>query len=113
MENLRLDYKGNVLSVIFDQEITMDVTPDLKKEIEAALAAPHAAVVMDLSQVPFMDSAGIGFLASLNARIQNSGKRLYLFKPSRQVRKTLELVQLIAYFDVVESEADLAARLSA
>lgn len=112
MENLRLARQGGVLSLILDQEITMDVTPDLKREIEAALETPYVAVVLDLSRVSFMDSSGIGFLASLNARIQNSGKRLYLLKPSRQVSKTLELVQLIAYFDVVDDEAALAERLA-
>ena len=88
----------------------MEITQDFKHAVEKHLEDPSAAtLVLDLSEVSFMDSSGIGFLVACNTRLQSSGKTLVLFKPSPQVRKTLNLVQLMQFFSVAESEQELDA----
>jgi anti-sigma B factor antagonist len=67
---------------------------------------------MDLSRIRFMDSAGIGFLVAMNTRVQNGGGSFYLYKPSLQVTKTLELVQLIDFFEFCATEDELSSLLA-
>lgn len=104
--------KDGCLVARYAGEITMEVTQDFKREVEKALEGSDAkALVLDLSQVSFMDSSGIGFLVACNTRLQTSGRVLALLAPSSQVRKTLALVQLMEFFKVAESEDELT-RLS-
>lgn len=92
----------------YSGEITMEITQDFKHEMEKVLEDGKSSIlVLDLSEVSFMDSSGIGFLVACNTRLQASGKSLVLFSPSSQVRKTLELVQLMEFFKVVETEQEL------
>jgi len=113
VEKLTISHGKSALYFKYDGEVTLDVTPELKRRLEAELAGNEvAAVVLDLSGVGFMDSSGIGFLVSINTRMRSIGKACYLCRLSPKVRKTLGLVQLLSYFQVVENEEDVAALLS-
>ncbi|MDY7000553.1 MAG: STAS domain-containing protein [Thermodesulfobacteriota bacterium] len=110
MEGLLIEKKDSFVAVVYSGEITLDVTPGMKAEISAATEdVNYKNLIMDLSNVSFIDSSGIGFLVSLNSRVRNAGKTFYLFKPSPQVTKTLDLVQMIKYFKIVNSDEELAA----
>ncbi|MFZ5427961.1 MAG: STAS domain-containing protein [Thermodesulfobacteriota bacterium] len=108
MENLTWQKRDAVLVARYSGEITMEITQDFKREVEKTLEGSGAkALVLDLSEVSFMDSSGIGFLVACNTRLQTSGRVLALLSPSPQVRKTLGLVQLMDFFKVAESEDEL------
>jgi anti-sigma B factor antagonist len=93
-------------------EITIEVTGEMRQVVEDNLNSQSVeALVLDLSSVRFMDSSGIGSLVALNSKIKNSGKNFYILAPSDQVRKTLELVQLLSFFHIVDTEEDLALLL--
>ena len=110
MEGLLIEKRNGLILVVYSGEITLDVTSGIKAEInEAMQSTDYKNLVMDLSNVSFIDSSGIGFLVSLNSRIRNAGKTFYLFKPSPQVVKTLELVQMIKYFKAIDSDEELEA----
>jgi anti-anti-sigma factor len=113
VENLTWTQNGPCLIARYAGEITMEITQDFKHAVEKNLEdAKAATLVLDLSEVSFMDSSGIGFLVACNTRLQSSGKALVLLKPSPQVRKTLNLVQLMQFFAVAETEQDLDALAS-
>ena len=113
MENLTISHGKSALFLKYEGEFTLDVTPELKRRLEAELAENDvAAVVLDLSGVGFMDSSGIGFLVFVNTRMRSAGKGCYLCRLSPKVRKTLGLVQLLTYFTVLENDEDVAALLS-
>ena len=108
MDSLRIEKKEDGLFLVFNGEITLEITTDLKKDIDASLVeADYEALVADLARVTFMDSSGIGFLVALNTKIMGLGKKMYLLKPSSQVRKTFELVQLSNFFNILDNEDEL------
>ena len=110
MEKLTIRRVGNALLLQYVGEITLEITGDLKRRLDAELEAGDVAtVVMDLSGVTFMDSSGIGFLVSVNTRMRSCGRAFYLYQLSRPVEKTLGLVQLLQFFQVLADEAALAA----
>ena len=110
MEGLLIEKRDGLVAVVYSGEITLDVTTGIKAEISAATGdVDYKNLIMDLSNVSFIDSSGIGFLVSLNSRVRNAGKTFYLFKPSPQVVKTLDLVQMIKYFKIISSDEELAA----
>lgn len=110
MEKLTLTHGEGVLLLHYAGEITLEITGDLKRLLDAELLdAAVRAVVVDLSGVPFMDSSGIGFLVSCNTRMRSSGREFYLYRLSRAVEKTLGLVQLLGFFQILKDEHALAA----
>ncbi|MBG0775095.1 MAG: STAS domain-containing protein [Desulfovibrionaceae bacterium] len=108
MDNLRLTEKGNTLTVTISGEVTLDNTLEIKKRFDEVLERDrYASIILDLSGVTFIDSSGIGALVVFNTKVKTQGKLLFLFMPSDPVRKTLSLVQLVSFFDILDSEDDL------
>ncbi|MFD1186111.1 STAS domain-containing protein [Pontibacter rugosus] len=73
------------------------------QEGEAQLCA------VDLSNVRFMDSSGMGVLVSLLTKFRNRGGELVLIKPSDHIRKLLIVTKLNAIFTIAEND-DYAAQ---
>lgn len=95
--------------------LTCELTQKIRGEAEAFLAGlgEQPVLACDLSAVRFLDSSGIGFLVFLNNKIRQKGGRLFLMQPSAEVRKTLDLVQLLSFFDLVDNEVELLAQIPA
>ncbi len=112
MENCLIEFRDDALYLTFHGEITIEITAGLKKEIDKALQpSSFSSVVVNLSEVAFIDSSGIGFLVALNTRLISLSRKMFLFKPSAQVKKTLDLVQLSSFFTIAADEDELLALL--
>ncbi|EHJ46233.1 anti-sigma-factor antagonist [Solidesulfovibrio carbinoliphilus subsp. oakridgensis] len=110
MEKLTIKRDSDALMLRYSGEITLEITGDLKRRLDAELEdAEVKAVIIDLSDVSFMDSSGIGFLVSANTRMRSSGRSFFLYKLSKPVEKTLGLVQLLQFFQILADEEALAA----
>jgi N-acetylglucosaminyldiphosphoundecaprenol N-acetyl-beta-D-mannosaminyltransferase len=66
------------------------------------------ACIIDLANVEFLDSTGVGLLIRLQKRARVEQKKLVLLNASRSVRRALELMRL---FDFFNHAPDLAAAL--
>lgn len=62
-------------------------------------------ILLNLSGVDFIDSAGLGELVRTHASIQNHGGRLKLVNPSRTVYDLLRVTKLDRVFDIEKDEA--------
>jgi len=110
VEKLTIKRESDALLLQYVGEITLEITGDLKRRLDAELEGDDVkAVVIDLSEVTFMDSSGIGFLVSVNTRMRSSGRAFFLYKLSKPVEKTLGLVQLLQFFEILSDEEALAA----
>ena len=108
MEGLRFEFRNGSLLSSYDGELTLELTGDLKREVQEKIDSTGCELLaMDLSRVNFIDSSGIGFLVSLASRLKSAGIDFVLYRPSAQVAKTLELVQLKDHFKTVDSEREL------
>lgn len=63
----------------------------LTSQLSALTADTHSSVVVDASEVTFMDSTGLHALVEGKRALHDNGTRIFLV-PSRQVRRVLELV---------------------
>ena len=57
-------------------------------------ASTDRDLVVDLSELTFIDAAGLRALARADAQMRQQGRRLRLEQPSRHVRRLLDLVGL-------------------
>ncbi|MFQ5429440.1 MAG: STAS domain-containing protein [Phycisphaerae bacterium] len=83
---------------------------DLISTIGRLMDEDHRPIVLDLSRVEMISSAGLGALVQLNARANTQGTRIVLASPSPFVQGVLQTTKLDRFFDVHKSlEAALAA----
>ncbi|KAA3439111.1 STAS domain-containing protein [Rufibacter hautae] len=59
---------------------------------------------VDLSNVRFINSTGIGVLVSLLTKFRNRGGELILINPSEHIRKLLIITKLSAIFTIAEDD---------
>ena len=66
------------------------------------MTATLGRFVVDMSAVPFVDSAGLETLVSLTDLLESSGKALKLCGVNKTVRQVLELTEIDSLFDHFE-----------
>jgi len=87
------------------------------EDIEAALisaAAGQASVVIDLSDLTYIDSAGLAMLQRVSQRLEPSGCRLCVVaREGSLVRRVLDSSRMDAVFSMFEDLAEAVASCAA
>jgi anti-sigma B factor antagonist len=83
-------------------ELDMSGTDRLRVALEQAEEPPSGLLVLDLSKLDFIDSTGLEVLLRAARRAHDSGRRLIVARPSRYVRRLLEMTAIDQTLDVVE-----------
>jgi stage II sporulation protein AA (anti-sigma F factor antagonist) len=63
-------------------------------------SAGGGRVILDLSELRFIDSRGVRALLQLQQQAEAEGATLILFRPNPHVRKVLDLLELGAVFSI-------------
>jgi anti-anti-sigma factor len=87
-------------------ELDIATTPALEQAIADATSAPGVTLVLDLRELTFMDSTGLRTLAQTNARAQQDGFTLSIWRGSRQIERVLEISGLGALLPLEDAPAD-------
>ena len=66
-------------------------------------------LILDLSQVPYMDSAGIGALVGAYVTHQKDGRSLVLVGVTTRVRNAMQVTRVEQFFQFHDSVADAQA----
>jgi anti-anti-sigma factor len=77
--------------------------PRLREMIDQVLDEGAEAVIVDLWQVPFVDSAGLGALIGGLKASRRRGRNFALAAPCEEVRQILDVTNLRRVFDVHET----------
>ena len=81
------------------EELDAGNAAEFKRDMAPVLSA-HTKVVLDLSQVHFVDSSGLGAFISCLRQLHARGGDLKLSGMSPQVRAVFELVRMHKVFDI-------------
>lgn len=82
---------------------------DLGQILRGILDRGGCRIVLDLDQVRFIDSAGLGELVAWKKRTLQLGGDVRLLRPRGRVREILELTALTRVFQTFEAEAEAVA----
>jgi anti-anti-sigma factor len=92
---LRSRMCGATLEVMVSGELEMAAAFKLERELEELLAARDTRkVVLDLAEVTFIDSAGLGTLLAIRERATQLGIDVAIVRVSDRVQRTLEVAGL-------------------
>lgn len=85
----------------------------LKQTLDDLLGAGDNRIVLDLTEVPMIDSSGIGVLVKFLASTRLHGGSLKLVGPSDFAVKTLRLVGVLNLFDIYTDESQAVLSFAA
>lgn len=69
----------------------------------------HNKIILDLEEVPALDSSAIGMLVRYLTTARQSGGAVRLFKPSKFTLQTLKMVGLLNLFSTYEDLSEAVA----
>ena len=90
------------------------LTPDTLEELFDAEArqgeAPTSRLVVDLSEVPYMDSMGLGMIVTQFVRAKNKGVHLVIAGMTPRVMQLLELTKVNTVLPMAATVAEAVSR---
>jgi anti-sigma B factor antagonist len=78
---------------------------ELRQLVRNLLAQGQKHILLNLSDVTYIDSSGIGELVSGFTAASNQGGQLKLLNLTRKVRDLLQIPKLLTVFEVYDDEA--------
>lgn len=99
-----MDKHGTVNVICGDAPLNIDAIDQLTELLEESLRGGQPRVVVDLSKVPLMDSAGIELLLDYRDKCQRCGGDLKLAAPNRLCEDILFLTGVEQEIEVVSEK---------
>jgi anti-sigma B factor antagonist len=99
---------GQVAVVKVIGDITLNKGGDvlLKDKVQSLIQQGYTSMLLDLSGVSYVDSAGLGELVQAYATTKNRGGALKLLNVTKRLRDLLVVTKLLTVFDTFENEAE-------
>jgi anti-sigma B factor antagonist len=85
--------------------------PFLRQKVKDLIDAGTRKLIIDFSDVPYIDSTGLGFLAGSRVTAQNAGVVLVLSSLNEHVKKIMDGVRLTPFFVVAKDEASALIKM--
>jgi anti-sigma B factor antagonist len=81
----------------------------LRDSIRDLLAKGSKNILLNLGNITYIDSSGIGELVSAFTSVKNSGGELKLLNLTKKVHDLLQITKLYTVFDIKDDEATAVA----
>jgi anti-sigma B factor antagonist len=92
---------GDVIVLTVSGRITLGDGNVMLREIVAELADKgHKTIVLNLADVHYVDSSGLGELVKAHTTVRNKGGQLKLASVSKRVHDLLQMTRLSTVFDI-------------
>lgn len=85
----------------------------LREQVKSMLAAGKRKVVLNMAQVTYIDSAGLGTLVAAHHSARTQGATLKLSNLGKKFQEILQVTKLLTVFEVYDSEAAAISSFSA
>jgi anti-sigma B factor antagonist len=76
----------------------------LRDEVKKTITDGAKKIVLNLGEVNYIDSSGLGTLVALHTTAQNAGGTIKLANLTKRVGDLLQVTKLLTVFDVHDSE---------
>jgi anti-sigma B factor antagonist len=77
----------------------------LRETIDEILARGRNQILLNFSEVFYVDSAGLGTLVQVNSLVRNAGGKLKLMKLKEITRDLIQITRLYSVFEIFPDEA--------
>jgi anti-sigma B factor antagonist len=107
--SLQTFHSEGSVRIALEGELDYSSALTLDDELRRADSGEVSVLVLDLSQLRFMDSTGLAIIANACRRMRRGDRRLVLAAPTGGVRRILQLTGMLERLDVVEDATSVPA----
>ena len=98
---------GHVTILNIVGRLTIDeAAQHLKNDIEGLISRNRVHVVLNLAQVPYIDSGGLGQLVASYGSVKKAGGAMKLLNVNSRNHDLLSITRLVTVFESFDSEAE-------
>ena len=95
LSNVELEHEGPIAIAVVSGEVDMSNAASVREQISGSVSTNDEALVVDLTSLAFIDSAGLHVLFDLAAALSERRQHLRLIvPPGSQVARAVEIVGL-------------------
>ena len=93
-------------TVAIEGRVTVDNSPDMRTRLAIALKSKPPELVVDLSQVTYIDTSGLATLVEASGIAHQQGTRLLVTGIQGQIRYLFDVSHLDQLFDIAAEQAN-------
>jgi len=98
------EYVGNNIVIIEPHgRLTMETLQYFRRAIARRIEQGWSGIIVDLQNIDYIDSAGLGSLAAAYTSCRRRGTRLVLVRVTGRNRELLRVTKLLTVFDVYDT----------
>ena len=75
-----------------------------RETVDDLMGSGDTRILLDLSEVPWIDSSGIGLLVKILTSAKQRGGSMKLLNPSKFTVQTLKMIALLDVFEIFEDQ---------
>jgi anti-sigma B factor antagonist len=106
--NFNHEIQDNVLTIRLSGDLIGENNSAAVLSVVAeALEKKIKVCIVDISDLRYINSSGIGLLITILTKFRNKGGEVYLMKPSENVQKLLVITKLNAIFHIIQSSDEV------
>src|SRR5271157_4045009 len=84
----------------------------LREKVKSMMAAGKKKIVLNMDNITFIDSAGLGTLVAAHHSVKTQGASLRLCHLGSKFQEVLQITKLMTIFEVYNTEAEAVASFS-
>jgi anti-sigma B factor antagonist len=105
---------GDVVVLDLKGKITLGEGDELLKDkVNSLVNQGHKKVVLNLADVPYIDSAGLGEVVRTYTTVSRQGGSLKLLNLTKRITDLLSITKLLTVFETFDSENEAVRSFSA
>jgi anti-sigma B factor antagonist len=105
---------GDVVVLDLQGKITLGQGDELLKDkVNSLVNQGHRKIVLNLADVPYIDSAGLGEIVRTYTTVSKNGGSLKLLNLTKRITDLLAITKLLTVFETFEAESDAVRSFSA
>ena len=106
---------GDVMVVDVSGKITLGDGGDtmLKDKLRSLVQQGHRKLLLNLADVSYVDSAGLGAIVQSYTTVTNQGGALKLVNTTKRIHDLLAITKLLTVFDTFDNESEAVTSFSA
>ena len=105
---------GDVIVLDLKGRITLGEGDELLKDkVNSLLNQGHKKIVLNLADVPYIDSAGLGEIVRTYTTVSRQGGSLKLLNLTKRITDLLSITKLLTVFETFDSESEAVRSFSA
>jgi len=104
---------GDVMVLDLKGKITLGEGDELLKDkVNSLVNQGHKKIVLNLADVPYIDSAGLGEIVRTYTTVSRQGGSLKLLNLTKRITDLLAITKLLTVFETFDAESDAVKSFS-